>query len=224
MQTFDPQKVPQFPNVALYHWSALRSARKSAFNDPLFWTILDVIEAFDWHVCSYLNWDVGKPMYPFLRELVRDGRKGEFQMVLCWNLTCFPDKVARKVLSAFEELNHVGVQCLTLSGPFANLAVQDLTLSQLRELIKKDGYDPKYLNEIVTIRLAERERQCALAKRSADKRRERGKSLGRPATKRAEILRLLTDGKSPAEIMRILGGSRASVYRAYDIFRKPKKK
>ncbi len=139
-----------------------------------------------------------KARRPGLDELLRDARRGRFDVVLVWAF----DRIARSVthfLQVLDELNHLEIEFVSF-----------------REQVDTGGPLGRAIVIIVGA-IAELERSLIVERVRAGMRRARleGRKLGRPALEldREAILRDRQRGQSLGQIARNYGISRTSVHR-----------
>jgi DNA invertase Pin-like site-specific DNA recombinase len=139
-----------------------------------------------------------KARRPGLDDLMRDGRRGKFDVVLVWA----SDRIARSVrhfLEVLDELNRLNIEFVSF-----------------REQIDTGGPLGRAIVVIIGA-IAELERNLIIERVRAGMRRARleGRHIGRPALSldREAILRDRQRGHSLGQIARAHGISRASVHR-----------
>ena len=139
-----------------------------------------------------------KARRPGLDEMLRDARRGRFEVVMVWAF----DRIARSVthfLQVLDELNHLEVEFISF-----------------REQIDTGGPLGRAVVIIVGA-IAELERSLIVERVRAGMRRAQleGRKLGRPALEldREAILRDRQRGQSLGQIARNYGISRTSVHR-----------
>ena len=139
-----------------------------------------------------------KARRPALDEMMRDARRGQFDIVLVW--AC--DRIARSVrhfLEVLDEFNHLGLE-----------------FASFREQIDTGGPLGRAIVVIIGA-IAELERNLIVERVRAGMRRARleGRHIGRPALDldREAILRDRRSGDSLGTIARNHGISRTSVHR-----------
>lgn len=139
-----------------------------------------------------------KAKRPGLDEMLRDARRGRFDVVLVWAF----DRIARSVvhfLQVLDELNHLGVEFISF-----------------REQIDTGGPLGRAMVTIVGA-IAELERSLIIERVRAGMRRARleGRQIGRKPVQldREAILRDRRRGMSLAQIARVHGISRATAHR-----------
>ena len=218
--------LSKYHEVAIYHWSDKRTAEQAVLNDVFFRILEKFGEEQKWNLHGYFDWDSKRkstrPGFDFMME---EAHAQKFKLIVCFDLDFLFPGTARETLDIIDKLTKWRIRycsMMTLLYPFVDMVVPHLTVMELYNLIAKDDFesDPKYSDELVAIRLAERERHSARSKKGTDKRQQAGKDVGRPPRKRDKVMKLLADGHSLAESITEVGASRATGYRAYDTHRK----
>ncbi len=141
-----------------------------------------------------------KDRRPALDQLMRDGRKRQFDAVLVWDFSRFA-RSTRHLINALEEFRHLGIDFISFRETID-------TASPLGKMVF-----------VIVAAVAELERNIISERIKGGLRRAiaMGKHVGRPALRNSEqvqaVKRMRVEGKSYQSIARALGISKSAAHK-----------